>query len=144
MTEQRVRAAIAVLAVAGAGIASYLLYERYTGGRIACPNSGCETVQHSRYAKVAGIPVALGGLVGYVGLLAAALTRGEAARAAGLGVALVAVAFSAYLLVIQLAVINALCVWCVGSDVVVTLILLLTLARIATAGRGPRAHPGLV
>jgi uncharacterized membrane protein len=135
MSERRVRTAIVVFALAGAGIAGYLLYERYTGGRIACTSGGCETVQHSRYAKIAGVPVALLGLLGYAGLLAAAVVRGETARAAGAAIALSALAFSVYLLAIQLAVIHAVCVWCVGSDGVVTAVTVLTVVRIRVADR---------
>jgi uncharacterized membrane protein len=135
MTERRIRVAIAVLALAGAGIASYLLYERYSGGRILCTSGGCETVQHSRYAKIAGVPVALFGLLGYVGLFVTAVLRGETARAVAVAIALSAFAFSLYLLVIQLAVIHAICVWCVSSDVIVTLITVLTLVRVRVADR---------
>ena len=55
MTEGRLRAAIAILALAGAAVAAYLVYARYTGTRLACTTGGCETVQHSKYAKAAGI-----------------------------------------------------------------------------------------
>lgn len=130
MNEQRVRAAIALLSVAGAGIACYLLYERYTGGRLVCTGNGCETVQHSRYAKLVGVPVALLGLVGYLGLIAASAARGELARAAGVAVALSGFAFSLYLLVVQLAVIHAICIWCVSSDVILTAVTILVLLRV--------------
>jgi len=118
MSERASRIAIASLAVVGIGIAGYLLYERYTGGTIACTTGGCETVQESSYAKVAGVPVALIGLLGYVGLLGTALLRGETARAAAVGMALLGLVFSAYLLVAQITLIHAICIWCVGNDVV--------------------------
>ncbi len=137
MTETRIRAAIAILAVAGAGVAGYLLYERYSGGRILCTNSGCETVQHSRYAKIAGVPVALLGLIGYAGILASALAQGETARAAGVAIALSGFAFSAYLLVMQLAVIHAVCIWCLASDTILTAVAVLALLRVRAGGRDP-------
>ena len=133
MTERNIRAAIAILAVVGLGITSYLLYERYSGGRILCTSGGCETVQHSRYAKIGGIPVALLGLLGYAGLLVTALLRGDTARIVAVAIALSGLFFAAYLLVIMLTVIHAVCVWCLGSDIVLTLITLLTLARIRVA-----------
>ncbi len=71
---------------------------------------------------MAGIPVAVLGLVGYGGLLVTAIVRGTTAAAVGLGLALVAVVFSAYLLVAQLALIHAVCQWCVASEVVILLI----------------------
>ena len=54
MTESRLRATIAALALTGIGIAAYLTYARYSGTQIACSTGGCETVQHSRYAVVGG------------------------------------------------------------------------------------------
>ena len=43
------------------------------------------------------------------------------------------VAFAAYLLYVQLAVINAVCEWCLVSDALVTVLAVLTLLRL----RGP-------
>jgi uncharacterized membrane protein len=122
VSESRLRAAIATLALAGAGIAAYLTYTRYSGTQIACSTGGCETVQHSRYAVVAGIPVAVIGLAGYAALLATAAFRGATAAALGVGCAIVGVAFAAYLLIAQVALIHAICQWCVASDAVVTVI----------------------
>jgi uncharacterized membrane protein len=135
VTDRHIRIAIAVLATVGAAIAGYLLYERFTDGTIACTTGGCETVQDSSYAKVAGIPVALIGLVGFVGLFATAWFRGELARAAAVAMALSAVAFSGYLLVAQLALIHAVCIWCLGSDTVVLAIAVLALVDARGGGR---------
>jgi hypothetical protein len=55
--------------------------------------------------------VAAIGLIGFIGLLGTALARGEWARLAQATLALSAFAFGAYLLVIQLAVIGAVCQW---------------------------------
>src|SRR5262249_34572818 len=82
------RWAIAALSLVGVAITSYLLYTRYSGTRIACPTGGCETVQHSRYAKLGGIPVAGLGLAGYLALLATTFVRAEWARAAAVGISL--------------------------------------------------------
>ena len=73
MSERMLRLASAVLAAAGAAITGYLLYVRQTGGTLACATGGCETVQSSSYAEVLGVPVAGIGLLGFLGLLAAAL-----------------------------------------------------------------------
>jgi hypothetical protein len=71
MSERTIRLSTAALAALGAAIAGYLLYVRYTGGALACATGGCETVQHSRYAEVLGVPVAGLGLAGFLGLLVA-------------------------------------------------------------------------
>jgi uncharacterized membrane protein len=135
VSEDRIRAAIAALAFVGVTITAYLTYVRVTGTTVACSTGGCETVQSSSYSEVLGIPVAVLGVVGYLLVLASALVRGELARTATLALGLAAFGFSGYLLVIQLAVIGAVCEWCVASDVVTTLIATLALLRFYAAER---------
>jgi uncharacterized membrane protein len=123
VSERQLRAAVGVLALLGLGIAGYLTYLHYAGGSPYCISGGggCEQVQESEYAKLAGIPVAVLGLVAYAALLVTALVPGPVAAAAGAGIALAGVAFSAWLLYAQLALIDALCQWCVANDVVIAL-----------------------
>ena len=130
MSERTLRAAIAALAIAGAGVASYLVYTRYSGARIACATGGCETVQQSRYSELAGMPVAVLGLVLYLALLVTALLRGAAAAAACATLAAGGALFAAYLLVVQIAVIDAICQWCVASDVIILAIAVLAVLRL--------------
>jgi uncharacterized membrane protein len=106
------------LALVGAGIAAYLVHARYTHGALVCTTGGCEKVQGSRYAEIRGVPVAVIGLAGYLLILASTFVRGEIGRAIGLALTLGGLAFSLYLLAIQLLVIEAICVWCVASDAV--------------------------
>ncbi len=128
----RLRAAILAASAVGAAIAAYLTYTHY--GQLApiCTSGGCETVQRSKYAEAAGIPVALLGLFAYVALAATALRRGAAAATAGVALTLAGAAFSAYLLWAQLGPIGAICQWCIANDVVISIAALLTLARFAT------------
>jgi uncharacterized membrane protein len=137
VTARTTRAAIAALSLVGVGITTYLLYTRYSGNRIACPTGGCETVQDSSYSELTGVPVAAIGLAGYVALFATACVRAEWARAAAVAISLAALAFSAYLLIVQLAVIDAVCAWCVASDCVVLLVALLAVADAHRLGRAP-------
>ena len=58
--------------------------------------------------------------------------RGPAAAAVGLAVSLSGAAFALYLLFVQIAVIEAICIWCVASDLVITLLAVLAVARIRT------------
>jgi uncharacterized membrane protein len=129
MSTTRLRAAIAVLSLVGAAIAAYLVYARYSGASIFCSTGGCETVQASKYAEVAGIPVAVLGLVGYILILATAAVPGPTSAALGVMLSVVGVAFGAYLLYAQLVLIDAVCQWCVANDVVITLVALACLWR---------------
>ena len=83
MIDRRLRIAGIVLAVLGLGVAGYLTYVHYAGIDPVCNIAhGCAKVQSSSYAELAGVPVALLGLLGYVGILAALLAPGETARMA--------------------------------------------------------------
>ena len=73
-----------VLALVGLGVASYLTYVHYAGINPVCTAGGsCLKVQTSAYSKLAGVPVALMGLIGYVAIMVSLLaprTRGDALR----------------------------------------------------------------
>ena len=140
MSERTLRVGSAVLAAAGAAISGYLLYVRQTGGTLACSTGGCETVQSSSYAEVLGVPVAGLGLAGFLGLLVLALARGEWARMSQATLAFAAFSFSAYLLYIQVSVIDAICQWCLATDAITMAIVVLALLRLR--GGEPLHEPG--
>ncbi len=142
MTERRLRITLGVLGLIGLGIAVYLTIEHYAGGDnpVCAFGGGCETVQHSDYAKLAGIPVPVLGLLGYVAVLVAAALPGDPGRMLGILAALVGFGFSAYLTYLELFVINAICQWCVGSAIVMTLVLIVSLLR-GIRFAGVRAAP---
>ena len=126
----RLRAAIASVAAVGLAIAAYLTIVHYTHSSPICTSGGCEKVQRSSYASLAGVPVALLGLLAYLGVIGSAAWRGVAAAFAGCVIALVGVAFSAYLLWAQLARIHAVCQWCLASDVVMAVLAVLCTVRL--------------
>ena len=123
MSDRALRTTGLVLTVLGIGIAGYLVYVHYADIDPVCNIAhGCHKVQTSSYAKLAGIPVALLGLLGYITLLGALLAprQGEAARMAAAFTALVGFGFSAYLTYRELFTIDAICQWCVGSAILMT------------------------
>ncbi len=134
----RLRAAIAVACIVGAGIAAYLTYVHYAHVAPVCTTGGCEKVQKSKYAELGGVPVALLGLVTYCVLLALAAIRGVQAAFAAVVVALVGVAFSGYLLWAQLGPIGAICQWCLGNDLTIAVVATLCVARMLTEDATPR------
>jgi uncharacterized membrane protein len=138
VTQRGLRAAIAVLALAGIAVTSYLVYARYTGTRLACTTGGCETVQHSKYAKLLGVPVAVLGLVAYVVVFLTALSARVEAAASGAAIVLAGLAFAVYLIVIQVAVIDAICQWCLASDGILFLLALVCAERLRRATRQPQ------
>lgn len=133
--ERRLVVAIAVLAALGLAVAGYLTYIHYADVKPLClsGNGGCEKVQASSYSKLAGVPVALLGLIGYAALLASLLARGDTGRMAGALVALVGCGFSAYLTYREVFTIEAICQWCVLSAVLMTVLAILTTVRVLRA-----------
>jgi uncharacterized membrane protein len=128
----RLRAAIAAACAVGIGIAAYLTYVHYAHVSPVCTTGGCEKVQKSKYAELGGVPVALLGLVSYVLLLAATAVRGVTAAFVAVLLALVGVGFSGYLLWAQLGPIGAICQWCLGNDVTISVVALLCIVRMLT------------
>jgi len=134
VTDRRLSAAIAALALAGLAIATYLTWVHYAGIKPICTGiSDCERVQTSSYAKLAGVPVAVIGLAGYAAILASLLLRGEMGRMVGAFVAFVGLGFSAYLTWAELFKIDAICQWCVASAVLMTAIAVLATVRAVRA-----------
>jgi uncharacterized membrane protein len=128
--------ALLVLTALGLGIAAYLTYVAlWEDGNAFCTGIGdCKRVQQSDYARVGGAPVAALGLAMYVGLLAmlslrrwrpSVLSRQLAVWTIAL--ALGGVIYSAYLTWLELAVIHAICAWCIASATVVSAIFALSL-----------------
>ena len=85
----------------------------------------------SPYAEILGVPVAVLGLAGYLAIGATTLGRGGLAGTAGASLVLAGLGFSTYLVDVQIALIGAICPWCVVSDGVMTALAALTLLRLA-------------
>jgi uncharacterized membrane protein len=128
------RAAAIGVALAGLGIAAYLTFVHYAGGEPICAIAhGCAVVQSSEYAELAGVPVAVLGLFGYLGVLAALVRDGEAGRTAAAFLSLAGLGFSAWLTWVEVGVLDAICIWCVGSAVCMALLSVLTVRRMMSA-----------
>jgi uncharacterized membrane protein len=125
-------------ALIGLGGAIYLTYVETQSVQAFCgPIGDCNAVQSSSYAHVWGIlPVSLLGAFGYIAILAA-WWIGRLRQNWGLiatyapivlyGVTLFGTIFSVYLTYLELFVIKAVCIWCVSSAVIITLLLLFSL-----------------
>ena len=134
MSDRTLRATAGIVALAGIVVAAYLTWVHYDEGALVCvAGGGCETVQQSSYAEIAGLPVALLGLVSYTIVLGLIVWDTPYARLGAAALAFVGLAFSVYLLVLQLFVIDAVCVWCLANDVLIAPALaVLTALRLRT------------
>jgi uncharacterized membrane protein len=118
--DRGLRLATAAVALCGLAVAAYLTYVHYRPAALVCTGGGgCETVQESSYAELAGVPVALLGLLAYATVLVLLAWDGELAPTAVAAIALAGAGFAAYLVVLQAFVIDAWCVWCLVNDLVV-------------------------
>ena len=126
------RNAMVVLGVIGLVIASYTTAAHYIGFTVLCTtkHNSCQAVQASVYAKVAGVPVALLGLIGYLLILGTLVVRqSETTRLATLGLTVFGFGFSAYLTSRELFTLHEICEWCVSSAIVMTLLFVLSVWR---------------
>lgn len=139
--ERRCHAVSLVLALLGVAVAGYLTIAHYNQGVLVCsPTLGnCHTVQSSVYATVGSIPIALFGVIMYVALAALALLRWRRpdlawpATLAAFAIAFGGVLVSAYLTYLELAVIHAICQWCVTSAALAVVLLALEIKALASA-----------
>ena len=120
-----------VASALGLGVAGYLTYEHFTSSSsLACSDNGvvnCLKVTTSSYSAVAGVPVAVLGLVFFVVMLVLQLPpmwrRPEPIiRLGRLAWAVVGLGTVLYLLYAELFAIDAICLWCTSVHVL-TLVL---------------------
>jgi vitamin-K-epoxide reductase (warfarin-sensitive) len=90
----------------------------------------CGIVNHSPFAMLAGVPVAVIGMAGYVLLAALALKR---AYRLFLAAALVGLSFSLYLAHVEAHILGVWCVYCVASLAAISLLTLLSLGTIVVS-----------
>ena len=145
--ERTLRLATVALAVIGLAVSTYLTIVHYAPVPLVClGTTGCEEVNRSIYSLVAGVPVALVGAAAYLAMLAVLwaeslkVIKSDEALLAVFGLALAGVLYSAYLTYIELAVLRAVCIWCVTSAAAITAIFALSFVRLR-ATLAPEARP---
>jgi len=119
---RRVMLVVAVLAI---GLTAYLTYVHYSGIKPACTaGQSCIKVQTSVWSKLDGVPVALIGLLGYIGIFLSLLIRDrDETRLATLGMTMAGFGFSAYLTYREIFSIKAICEECVSSFILIAILL---------------------
>jgi uncharacterized membrane protein len=131
MSSRALRIALIAITVLGVALASYLTYVHYAEIKPLCTaGNACIKVQSSIYSKLAGVPVALMGLIGYVAILGSLLVRqSETSRLATMSLTLVGFGFSAYLTYRELFSIHAICEECATSAGFLTVLMCLSVWR---------------
>jgi Predicted membrane protein len=143
------RMGAALMSLVGLFVSAYLyLYKIGRIGSLACGSGSCETVQASPWSRIAGVEVALVGVIGYAGLLLVAMMAVQPALAARrwpptllLTLAAIGLLFTIYLTSLELFVIHAICRWCMGSAAIITSIFVLALLDFRRGAPGGAAIP---
>ena len=130
------RASVA-LVVLGLLVSIYMTIYKVTSNDSMCLGSGdCSTVNASKYSEVNGIPVAVFGMLGYAAILAVHYfeTRNRFFRQNGIlmifGMSLTGFIFTVWLIYVEVALLKAICPFCVTSQVAMTLIFMIAVARL--------------
>lgn len=126
------------LAALGVLVSIYMTIFKITENPSMClGNGGCSVVNNSIYAEVYGIPVAVVGVGGYLAILGSLLLRKHSpffetnGAMIVFGLALVGFLFTAYLIYVEVALIHALCPFCVTSQVTMTILFIISLIALA-------------
>jgi len=125
-----------ILAVVGLTDSLYLSWVKVSGKYALCgPIGDCESVNSSKYSEIAGIPIAFLGVGAYLVILVLLFleSRGnfwmEYSPLLVFGISLAGVLYSAYLTYLEIAVIRAICPYCVVSAIVLIFLLMLSVQR---------------
>jgi uncharacterized membrane protein len=113
--------AAAVLSALGFVLAAYLTWVHFDANSLVCGLGDCHTVQASEYASIGPVPVAVLGLGMYgvvllANLLALAKSHiGMMSVVVPFALLLAGSLYAVYLTWLEVAVIRAVCQWCVAS-----------------------------
>ncbi len=136
--DKTLRRVLIGLAVLGVLVSIYMTIFKLTENPGMClGNGGCSVVNNSIYAEVYGIPVAVIGVVGYLAILGSLLLRPRwdflAANGTMIlfGMALIGFLFTVYLIYVEVALIHALCPFCLTSQITMTAIFIISLITLA-------------
>ncbi len=125
------------LSVLGLLVSIYMTIYKLTENPNMClGNGGCSKVNSSIYSEVNGIPVAVVGIAGYLVILVLLLLENRIdflknnGTMALFGLALIGFLFTIYLIYVELALIHALCPFCVTSQITMTILFILSVIRL--------------
>jgi uncharacterized membrane protein len=125
------------LVILGLAVSIYMTIYKLTSNNAMCLGSGdCSTVNASRYSEVYGIPVAVFGVLGYLAILATLYFENrnsffkQNSTLMIFGMALTGFLFTAWLIYVEVALLKALCPFCVTSQTAMTIIFIISVIRL--------------
>lgn len=136
-TDQRLRKASIILSILGLADSIYLTWIKLANATAACAGIGeCESVNNSPYAEIAGIPIALLGAGAYLAMIFFLVIEPQAkfwqenSPLVVFGLSLVGVLYSAYLTYVEIAILHAICPYCVISAILLVALLGISVVRL--------------
>ena len=125
------------LVVLGLLVSIYMTIYKVTSNNAMCLGSGdCSTVNASKYSEVNGIPVAVLGVLGYAAILAVHYFENrnrffkQNSTLMIFGMALTGFIFTVWLIYIEIALLKAICPFCVTSQAAMTIIFIIAVTRL--------------
>ena len=135
--DKRLTQITVALAILGLLVSIYMTVYKVTSNDNMCLGSGdCSTVNASRYSEVNGIPVALIGVLGYTAIIGLHWIerKNDFFEQNGsmilFGISLFGFFFTLWLVYVEVAVLKALCPFCVTSQITMTIIFVLSIIRV--------------
>lgn len=128
--------ALCLLSLLGMGVSIYLIYQHYkpAGGSFCNVSDfvSCDVVNKSKYAEILGIPVSILGLAAYsfIFILSLGILRRwiqERGETLLLIFTSLSVAFSLYLTFVEFFILQAVCLFCITSQILIIIIFILSL-----------------
>jgi uncharacterized membrane protein len=148
-TQPRLRwqpVATLVLSIVGLGIATYLTITHFDKVALVCSDSGainCGKVTTSPQSEIVGIPVAMLGLAFFIPMIALCLpvawrSTDRRIHLARLLLAVTGVGMIIYLIIAELFIIKAICLWCSGVHLVtfILFVIIVTASPVVLAAAG--------
>ena len=133
----KLRTTSMVLSAVGLADSVYLTWIKLVDQEIMCAGvGGCDVVNTSKYSEISGIPIALIGAGAYLVILLLLVIEHrsnflqENSALYVFGLSLVGTMYSGYLTYLEIAVINAICPYCVLSAILMSVIFVLSIIRL--------------
>jgi len=138
----KIKLPVIVITLVGLIDAIYLIVIKYANNESLCFISAgdCSSVNNSIYSEIYGIPIAGIGAAAFLAILVMPVFESRSTLLPRwfpdifFGISLIGVIYSAYLTYFQIAVINAVCPFCVFSAVCMLVLFILSILQLA----GPR------
>jgi uncharacterized membrane protein len=137
MSDKMLRSIAFVTAFIGLSDSIYLSYIKLSHNEAFCAGIGeCDVVNTSPYSEIAGIPMALLGASAYIALVILLIVEGRRgfwknnSLLIFFGITLIGLLYSAYLTYIEVAVIHAICPFCVLSAVAMLVLFVVSILRL--------------